>query len=373
MIFDRFFVKGTNVINWTDLIKYIPEIDELKKCEQNPKWHSEGNAYEHTMKCLSYAYSVIDEINGLKKQRLALMAVLLHDIGKGTTTFEKNGVWHAYGHEFEGEKIARRILWDEPLSVREVVCSCIRYHMDVFRIFDKKHPLEEMYNLAEEVKIIDILAFVKKCDVYGSEPADKSQKENDIIKINYICKLADFVRNHHIGTDIDVFCRGKKPWEKDERREVVLLIGLPGAGKDTLIKRAYDTDKYVSISRDEIRISLGFCGKDEKIVGTPEQEDKVTKVFNEKLIAAIKNGKTPIINNINLKKKYRDGYKAFLSENGFNNIKWTYHYVEAPTLDENIKRREGQIPESAFSIMINNFDWPRHEEYDTFISYGGKR
>ena len=31
-----------------DVIDTIPEFAELKTCEQNPKWHSEGDAYKHT-------------------------------------------------------------------------------------------------------------------------------------------------------------------------------------------------------------------------------------------------------------------------------------------------------------------------------------
>ena len=114
-------------INW-DFIEAIPEIARLKECQQNPKWHSEGDAWAHT----KLAYEKLEKevftdfnlwysLNDIEI-KVIRAAVILHDIGKGvTTSLGKDGNWHSYGHEVEGEKIARVLLWDEDLHLRELI------------------------------------------------------------------------------------------------------------------------------------------------------------------------------------------------------------------------------------------------------------
>ena len=46
-MFDKFFQGNTYYVDW-NYVMTIPEFQKLKECEQNPKWHSEGNALEHT-------------------------------------------------------------------------------------------------------------------------------------------------------------------------------------------------------------------------------------------------------------------------------------------------------------------------------------
>jgi predicted kinase len=146
---------------------------------------------------------------------------------------------------------------------------------------------------------------------------------------------------------------------------VYMMIGLPGAGKNTWIdKNLPSTVKQVS--RDDIRVELGYCTPDEKIVGTSQQEAMVSDVFNKKLVSYVKDGHDVVINNINLKKKYRDGYKKLLNK---YKIKWVYVVVEAPTIEENISRRERQVPEDVLRKMYETFTMPQSGEYDEIIHY----
>jgi gluconate kinase len=70
------------------------------------------------------------------------------------------------------------------------------------------------------------------------------------------------------------------------------------------------------------------------------------------------------IDNINLKKKYRDYYKTLLKD---FNVRWVYHYVETSNLETNIKRRAGQIDRNVFTNMIKSFEWPDASEYDKIV------
>ena len=93
-------------------------------------------------------------------------------------------------------------------------------------------------------------------------------------------------------------------------------------------------------------------------------DDKEVKVKpGTTILEAAREGKTIVINNINLKSKYREQIVRYLS--GYDLVV-RYIYIEAKTLDLNKERRDGQIPDEAFDNMIMNFDWPSPFEYDEF-------
>ena len=148
-MFDKYFKENSCEVNW-EYIETIPEFQRLKTCEQNPVWHSEGTAWEHTVACVECACEAVKGKNytdGLYIERLFILTVLFHDIGKGvTTTFSKNA-WHAYGHVIEGARIARRILWDEGFEERENICDAIKHHMDVLNVFKHKDALNSIIKL----------------------------------------------------------------------------------------------------------------------------------------------------------------------------------------------------------------------------------
>ena len=209
----------------------------------------------------------------------------------------------------------------------------------------------------------DLLYIVMKSDICGSTPQDMTTREVDLNIISTMHTImANFDRmdsetQEKIKNNL---MRGKNPWENPTLPKVMLYIGLPGAGKDTLIEKTKGDDDVV-VCRDDIRAELGFCKPGEKVVLSNFEEKQVSDVFNERILKAAENGKNIIINNINLKRKYRDGYKQLLSKYKYE---WVYCYVEAPTLADNISRRDGQIAPDIFKDMIEKFDWPSISEYD---------
>lgn len=369
-VFEKYFIEDTAKLNW-DYVDTIPEFIRLKECQQNPKWHGEGTAYQHTRLCIKAAYRRLKCLDtmSLEWARTILMAVLFHDIGKATTTIFKNDNWHSYGHETEGEKIARRILWEEEFEARERVCTSIRYHMDVLKIAESKDSFQKMIQMSWQpfFRWYDVL-FVKYCDVEGSQPDNPEQTSIDMRKLGFVQEsiislgiVNDKNNNYLFAKAFNRRCDFVK--DEDENKTVInVLIGLPGAGKNTFIEKHWKDKDYVAISRDDIRVELGYCKEGDKIIGTNEQEEQVSKVFNERLVSAAVEGKEVIINNINLKKKYRDDYKNLVT---LPNAKWVYWYVEAPTLMDNVNRRP-MISKMSFLNMIDKFDWPRCEECDNF-------
>lgn len=404
----------------------IPEFAILEKCEQNPKWHSEGNVKNHTMLVCKHAIKEIIKFSEDKdvehnvfniakdfdeyetcylepsvfeKALTLLTAALFHDIGKGvTTSMGKDGNWHSYGHENEGEKLTRLLLWEERLTFRENVCSLVKYHMIPLNIFERKNYVESIINLSYNIPSWELLLMLKRCDLEGSIQKDEILKERDRIMLNNIKNICEEIRCYH--TSPRHYFNDRVPSHEKYLNiqykkpiNIFVMIGIPGAGKDTYINNALIQDKKseieyihpmniskfgdtqrgvlktvnknnsVMISRDIIRYELGFCKEDDKKVLSKKQEDAVSKEFKERLYNAAKEGKNIIINNINLKKDYRLEYQRLLSN---YDVYVTYIYVEATSLDKNIERRSGQIGEDVLKTIIKKFDWPEYNEYDSF-------
>lgn len=384
-LFKKFFINGGYELNW-EYIESLPEFTKLKECEQNQKWHMEGNAWCHTKKCVEAAYENFDkyfpdELFVLRDRdqyfHRVILAVLFHDIGKGETTEFFKDAWHAYNHEYAGEKIVRRMLWDAPVTCREMICATTRNHMRVLRLPDSKNCIKEVIDLSRTWCMPwRILWFVEWCDVLGSIPADTNDRNISIKKMDFMqslikslnCEDQAFGHKTSIGHVYDRILSGMKmDWTAPlKMQRVVVLFGLPGAGKNTFIDKFFAEnadrkERWGVVSRDDIRAELGYCKEGDKVVLSPEKEEEVTKVFNERLVNYVKEGKSVFINNLNIKKKYRDAYKTLLAPLG-KNICWDYDYFEAPGIESNIERRP-TFPENVLRGMIDAIEWPQPDEY----------
>ena len=382
-----FYVEDEQLhYDWKKIEK-IPEFATLKKCEQNPKWHAEGDAFVHTKKVCEAMEKRLKFFRITYKTRpfecmVLMTAALFHDIGKGTTTIFKKGNWHAYGHEIDGEKIARKLLWDEGYEFREQVCSLVRWHMEPLHIFESKSEIiEKILRLSKRVNIKHV-CLLKTCDIDGSWQADEDSKKTDYEKVNELALVASHLNCSQKPSVVPTEGDWKWKTANDTRKElkVYMMVGLPGAGKGTLIGHILEEndedflndyfgkplqkttkENSVVLSRDDIRAELGFCKHGDKIVGTRYQEDRVTKEFNDRLKEAVDGGKDVIIDAINIKSEYRSRIVDSLLN---YRTKVIYVYVETDGINENIRRRNGQIERNAFVQMLERFDFPAPDEYD---------
>ena len=354
--------------NWKKIEK-IKEFAKLKECEQNPKWHKEGNAWNHTkMVCAEATKVARNEYFDEGDRLVFLAAALFHDIGKGVTTkIGKDGNWHSYGHEFEGEKMTRLLLWNEDIWEREHICSLVRYHMEIEFVAERENFLTRLVSISKAVRNLDMLIKLKECDLRGSIQYDDDLKGIELLKMEDIRETARSLGFLYNMTSVPEFY--KFAWQKTLKAKnsgnpitVVVPIGLSGAGKSTWVKENYPD--AVVISRDAIREELGYVKPGRKAVLSRQKEDKVSTVFNQRLTDAARDGSKPIVlDNLNLKKKYRDGYKEQLSLYAVN---WVYVYIEARGLQTNVERRGEDIDMDTLKGMIMVFDWPKDEEYDKF-------
>src|SRR6218665_1834416 len=105
--------RGLKFLDACGWLKHYPALVNLIGCEQDPIHHPEGDVWEHTLHCIDfYASDVRYKLKNDYEKTVIGFAVLLHDVGKpSTTTFEqKDQRWHAYGHEKAGVPFAEAFM-----------------------------------------------------------------------------------------------------------------------------------------------------------------------------------------------------------------------------------------------------------------------
>ena len=364
---------GKYFVDWKEVESNV-YFTSLKGCQQNPKWHQEGNAFVHTkmvveemLKKVNNMSSNEDEYDD-KHKLILITAALFHDIGKSVTTRwskEKEAFESPY-HAKEGEKLTRIILWNEDFRFREKVCSLVANHMKPLNIFegDKKdeYRKKQIELLSWERCSIKDLLLLKECDNLGSII---TVEDNWMEKLQWI---KDAAKKMGCYTSHKPFSSFKEKFDYfngldnsiPNKVRLYIMVGIPGSGKSTWVKE--NLSEYQVISREMIRQELGITMKG---IGNKQEEDKVSSIFNSRLMDAVKYNKAVVIDNTNLKQKFRSNYFSML-KNEYN-PEIIYVYSEAPLLEDNYKRRDGEILKEVIFNMAKEFDFPRHTEYHQMI------
>ncbi len=156
---------------------------KLKDTEQSPKYHPEGNVWNHTMLVLDEAAAVREQT---KEKKEFMWAALLHDIGKPTTTRMRKGKTTSYDHDKEGEKLSTDFLSyfidDEDFISK--VSALVRYHMHILYVL-KKLPYGDIKGMLKRVDKND-LALLCRCDRLGRGGVDKKAEEVQYLEFKNI-------------------------------------------------------------------------------------------------------------------------------------------------------------------------------------------
>ena len=195
MKIENFFTNRNKLaINW-DFVWSIPEFEVLRETPQSTKWHKEGCVANHTKMVVDAAQKEIATTKeNMEFKTIMLISALFHDVGKGVNPYfnpEKED-WSSINHAEEGEKITRRILWDENPFIRETICYFVKNHMKPLYILDNIESSRELIKLSCEPlypKYCNIknLCLLKKFDNFGAIFDDDSWIE----KLEFTKSLAE--------------------------------------------------------------------------------------------------------------------------------------------------------------------------------------
>ena len=162
--------RGLAFLRATDWVRYFPELKALIGCRQDPKWHPEGDVWNHTCLCLD---AFARHRTGDPDEELIVgLAVLCHDFGKPATTRYLRGHLRSLGHDEAGVaptlSFLRRLTNEERI-LREVP-PLVQCHMQPFSLWRSQAGDGAIRRLALRVVRIDRLLRVARADDEGRLP-----------------------------------------------------------------------------------------------------------------------------------------------------------------------------------------------------------
>ena len=161
---------GLAFLRATGWVRHFPELAALIGCGQDPKWHPEGDVWNHTLLCLD---AFARRRTGDAREDLVVgLAVLCHDFGKPATTRLQGGHIRSLGHDEAGVaptlSFLRRLTREESL-LREVP-PLVKCHMQPFALWRAHAGDAAVRRLALKVVRIDRLLRVARADDEGRPP-----------------------------------------------------------------------------------------------------------------------------------------------------------------------------------------------------------
>jgi predicted kinase len=257
-------------IDWTTLDAF-PWISDLKGCPQNPIRHAEGDVWIHVhMVCEAMAALPAWRELPEDERRIVFTAALLHDVAKpACTRIESDGAISSRGHSWRGAVRARQILWRRgvPFAEREQVAAMVRHQLVPFFLADSENPHRLTIEVSQTARC-DWLAILAECDARGRNCPNPEQllKQINLFR-DHCAELGCLTTPFAFATDHKRFAFFREPSRmpdspapEDFTCEVILMSGLPGAGKDFWIRSHADDKKVISL--DALRIELGVSPAD---------------------------------------------------------------------------------------------------------------
>lgn len=172
--------RGLNFLRDCGWVRYFPELEALIGVEQDPLWHPEGDVWNHTLAAMDVfaRERVADDFENL----VVGFAVLCHDFGKPATTrfSEKDGRWHAYGHDREGLEPTKKFL-ERMTNFRDLiegVLPLVLCHMQPIAIWRANAGDSAVRRLAKRVGRIDRLLRVCSADAMGVATEKNAELRN---------------------------------------------------------------------------------------------------------------------------------------------------------------------------------------------------
>ncbi|OAA91395.1 HDIG domain-containing metalloprotein [Clostridium ljungdahlii] len=158
---------------------------KLNITKQSPKYHPEGTVWNHTLLVVDEAANVKSKS---KNQKVFMWAALLHDIGKPSTTKDRNGKITSYEHDKVGAALSKEFLlfFTEDTNFIEEVCELIKYHMQILFVVNNL-PFADIQGMKEHTDIHEV-ALLGLCDRIGRLNSDRKKEQHTINQFLKKCK-----------------------------------------------------------------------------------------------------------------------------------------------------------------------------------------
>jgi len=259
-------------IDWNEVAQRLPFAEAMRACIQDAKFHAEGDVWTHTVMVAEELRRHRDALAILPDRwRGLFLAALLHDIAKPATRTEEVDASgrlcvHHYGHSRLGATMAWEFLWHLglPRAIREQVFHLVRWHQRPFHLTFSS-TLERDIVLFSQVGVWSELLALAHADNRGRIAPNTAETEDVLVL------LAEEIAGHGcidrpwpFPSDIARvwFSRkeGRSPFfdpQPPQGSRVIVLSGLPGAGKDTYCRNQFAELPQVSLDnwRTKLRVA----------------------------------------------------------------------------------------------------------------------
>jgi tRNA nucleotidyltransferase (CCA-adding enzyme) len=168
---------GLNFLKESGWVRFFPELAGLVGCQQDPRWHPEGDVWVHTLHCMD---AFARNRSGNRDEDLIVgFAVLCHDMGKALTSDLVDGKIRSHGHESAGLKPARKFLKRLNVANRltEVILPLVKCHMRPAVLHSQKSSPSAIRRLARDCGRMDLLLRVFQADAAGRPPMPDNSEE----------------------------------------------------------------------------------------------------------------------------------------------------------------------------------------------------
>ncbi len=346
-----------------EIAQSIPLLEKLKNIKQNPYHHGEGSVYCHTkLVCEVILEKDFFALKGSQKNIL-FTAALFHDIGKLYCTKIENGSIVSPFHSKKGEKLFRAFFYKNesfsiPVKEREQIANLIAFHMLPMHFLQKENMDFSLIRASWCVEM-KLLYFLALADIQGRICHDKRALLQTVFYFGeYANEMECFDRkkafandytkwkyfqNHTIGHCCQLF--------DATSFDVVVLCGLPLAGKDTYIKKHLGHMHCISL--DDLR---------EKYKISPsEGSKKIVQMATEKAKQSLRKKQDFVWNATNIIFDTRQKLCQLFSNYG---ARVTFVYIEGEytALLHRNEVRERTIPENVLNQMIDKMDFLQNYE-----------
>ncbi|MFC1618108.1 CCA tRNA nucleotidyltransferase [Patescibacteria group bacterium] len=256
-----------------------PELAAIYEIPQNPEWHPEGDAWEHTMQVVDQMAEICQRENITDKERMLLMyAALGHDFGKATHTQLEDGQYKSHGHEKAGVDPVKSFLKNMRVDHNTIakVATLVEHHMRPSELYkaehEKKQPISDgaIRRLSQKISpaTINELLLVSEADHRGREPMTPEYRRDKMdIDLDDNFLVGQWLRKR--AADLKV---ADKPAEHLVTGKDLKKLGLkPGPIYTKIIQLADELHGTHDVSREEVL----------KIVGGGQDGDEVVKKLEE--------------------------------------------------------------------------------------------
>ena len=356
-------------LHWEGLLDEFDILAPLQNCMQDSAHHEEGDVLNHTkLVCEALVADMMWRELPPHLRSLSFAAALFHDVGKPEKTeVESDGRITSFGHGRKGARLIRSLCYRRniaPFELREQLYSLIRFHALPRQWVNRENALRDVINATMDVpgKLFTILG---RADSLGRICSDRKESAEGAELFGQYCQdigCYEGPRTFPSALTRFLFLSGERP-SPDVKAydsssfQVVLMAGLPGAGKDSwLVKereKGSPVGKMPIISLDEIRKKMGISPADNQGQVVDEAKEEARKL--------LRHSKSFVWNATNVSRTLRGSLVSLFRRYGAR-VRLVYCETTYADLVRRNDGRQAHVPLKVIEYLINKLDVPTYDE-----------